>query len=93
MSKGTPLKDHTIHTIKLFNKMEILEAEINEETQVDMVLETLVDSFKQFKLNYYMTKMATSLNELIRELHVGLESLKARYNLTKLDFTVLELSL
>ena len=31
--------------IKLFNKIEILGAEINKETKVEMVLETLLDSF------------------------------------------------
>ena len=35
-----------IHMIRLFNEMKILGIEINEETQVDMVLETLLDSFK-----------------------------------------------
>ena len=38
--------------IRLFNKMEILGVEIDGETQVDMVLKTLLDSFKQSKLNY-----------------------------------------
>lgn len=46
MSKGTPIGDHMISMIKLLNKMEILEAEINEETKVDMVLKTSSASFR-----------------------------------------------
>ena len=36
--KGTFIRDHMIHMIRLFNEMEKLGAEINGETQVDMVL-------------------------------------------------------
>ena len=33
------------------NEMEIMEAEIDGDTKVDMILETLTDSFDNFKLN------------------------------------------
>ena len=46
MSKGTPIRDHIISMIKLLNEMEILEAKINEETKVDMVLKTSSTSFR-----------------------------------------------
>ena len=61
MSKGTHVKDHMIHMIKIFNKMKTLGANIEGETQVDMVLETMLDSFKRFKLNYFMNKIVMSL--------------------------------
>ena len=32
MSKGTPIKDHMIRMIGLFNKMKILKAKIDRET-------------------------------------------------------------
>ena len=44
--EGTPIRDHMICMIKLFNKMGILGAQINKETKVDMVLGTLLDSFR-----------------------------------------------
>ena len=50
--------------------MKIIGAKINGETQVDMFLETLSDSFKQFKLNYNMNKMVMRLTELMRELQM-----------------------
>ena len=54
--------------IGFFNEMEILEVEINVKTKVNMMLETLLDSFKQFKLDYSMNKLVNLL-KLIRELH------------------------
>ena len=68
MSEGTLVRDHLICMIGLFNKMKILRAEIDGETQVNMVLETLPDSFNQFKLDYNMNKMVMSLPKLMREL-------------------------
>ena len=32
MSEKTPIRDHIIDMIKLFNEIEILEVEIDEET-------------------------------------------------------------
>lgn len=46
MSKRTPVKDHMIGMIRLFNKMRIFRTEIDGENQADIALETLLDSFK-----------------------------------------------
>ena len=50
--------------------MMILRVEINEETKVDMVLETLPTFFRQFELNYTINKLVISLLELMRELQM-----------------------
>ena len=57
-----------IRMIALFNEMRILGAKINGKTQVDMILKTLVDSFKQFRLNYNMNKLMVSLEKLMKRL-------------------------
>ena len=57
-----------IRMIALFNEMRILGAKINGKTQVDMILKTLVDSFKQFRLNYNMNKLMVSLAKLMKRL-------------------------
>ena len=67
MIKGTPIRDHMICMIILFNKRKILRVEIDGETQVDMILQTLLDAFKQFKLNYTMNKLIMSFLELMKE--------------------------
>ena len=54
--------------IELFNEMEIFGVEIDIETQIDMVLKTLPNSFKEFKLNYFINKLMMSLTKLLREL-------------------------
>ncbi|EXC08067.1 hypothetical protein L484_001473 [Morus notabilis] len=46
-------------------------AEIDGETQVDMILETLPEMFDNFKLNYSMNKLNYSLPELIKELQTA----------------------
>ena len=42
--------------------------EINHETQIDIVLETLSSSFNQFKINYSMSKLGMTLPEIMKEL-------------------------
>ena len=44
----TPVRVHMLEVITLLKYMEIIGALIDEETQVDMVLETLSDSFDTF---------------------------------------------
>lgn len=44
----TLVRDHMIHMIELFNKIKILKLKIDEETKVDMVFKTLLNSFKKF---------------------------------------------
>ena len=46
MTKRTPIRDHLIFMIALFNDMKILGTKINKETLVDMILKTLSNSFK-----------------------------------------------
>ena len=47
-----------------------LGTEINHETQIDIVMETLSSSFDEFKLNYSMNKLSMTLPKLIKELQV-----------------------
>ena len=49
MKAGTPVRDHMMLIISYLNKMEILGSKINEETKIDMILETFLESFDTFK--------------------------------------------
>ena len=40
MIKGTTLKDDMVHMIELFNKMRIVEVEIDGKTKVNMIVGT-----------------------------------------------------
>ena len=51
MAKGTPVQDHVLKMISHLNELEILGAEIDGESQVDIVLMSLPESYKNFRLN------------------------------------------
>ena len=61
MGEGTPVRDHVLKMISHLNELEILGAEIDGECQVDIVLMSLPESFKNFRLNYSMSKESYSL--------------------------------
>ena len=70
MSKGTSMRDHMIKMIRLFNELGDLSADIDWETQNNIVLETLPPSFNHFELNYSMDKLEWSLTELMQQLQI-----------------------
>ena len=65
---GSFIRVHVLEVITLLNDIEIMGALIDEETQVNIVFETLSDSFDTFKLNYSMNKLRFNLTELMKEL-------------------------
>ncbi|XP_016483855.1 uncharacterized protein LOC107804468 [Nicotiana tabacum] len=71
MTLGSSVRDHVLKMIGLLNELEVLRAVIDKESQVEMVLQTLSDSFQQFRLNYNMNKIDLSLAKLLNELQVG----------------------
>ena len=61
-------RSHCLTMISNLNTLEVLGADIDGESQVDMILQSLPESFKEFKLNYNMNKKIYSLSELMKEL-------------------------
>ena len=45
MAETTPVRDHVLKMIGLLNELEILRAEIDEESQADIILQSLPDSY------------------------------------------------
>ena len=68
MAEGTPVRDYILKMIAYLNELEILGAEIDGESQVDIVLMSLPESFKNLCLNYPMSKGSYSLAGLLKEL-------------------------
>ena len=56
MDEGSSVREHCLTMISNMNTLEILGADIDGESQVDMILQSLPESFKEFKLNYNMNK-------------------------------------
>ena len=48
MAERTPIQDHVLKMISHLNELEILGAEIDGETQVDIMLMLLPESFNNF---------------------------------------------
>ena len=71
MAEGTPVRDHILKMISHLNELETLGAEIDGESQVDIVLMSLPESHKNFRLNYSVSKGSYFLAELLKELQAA----------------------
>ena len=67
MTEGISVREHCLRMISHLNTLEVLGADIDGESQVDMILQSLPESFKEFKLNYNMNKKIYTLSELMNE--------------------------
>ena len=74
MVEGTSVREHYLRMISHLNRLEVLGVDIDGESQADMILQSLPESFKEFKLNYNMNKKIYTLSELMNEL-VGVEGI------------------
>lgn len=68
MKNGSSVREHVLKMIHHFNEAEINGANIDEKTQVGMILETLSPAFLQFRTNYVMNHKMCNLTELLNEL-------------------------
>ena len=51
MAEGSSVREHCLTMISNLNTLEVLGADIDGESQVDMILQSLPESFKEFRLN------------------------------------------
>ena len=68
MAQGTLVREHCLKMISYLNTLEVLGANIDGESQADMILQSLPKSFKEFKLNYNINKNIYTLFESMTEL-------------------------
>ncbi|KAK0607649.1 hypothetical protein LWI29_018134 [Acer saccharum] len=66
MKPGQAVKDHMMKVIAHLNIAELHGAEIDGETKIDMVVNSLSDSFDQFKLDYTLNKKEYTLQGLMQ---------------------------
>ena len=66
--EGSLVREHCLTMISNLNTLEVLGVDIDGESQVDMILQSLPKSFKEFRLNYNMNKKVYTLSELMNEL-------------------------
>ncbi|XP_073061980.1 uncharacterized protein [Primulina eburnea] len=68
MKNGSLVHEHVLKMINHFKDADINGANIDEKTQVGMILETLSPAFLQFRTNYVMNHRAHNMTELLNEL-------------------------
>ena len=68
MAEGTPVREYCLGMISCLNILEVLGADIDRKSQVDMILQSLPESFKEFRINYNTNKKIYTLFELMNEL-------------------------
>ena len=70
MAEGNSVREHCLTMISNLNTLKVLGADIDGESQVDMILQSLLVSFMKSRINYNMNKKIYSLFELMNELIV-----------------------
>ncbi|XP_060674734.1 uncharacterized protein LOC132804413 [Ziziphus jujuba] len=65
---GGSVWDHCLKMMAHISTAEVMGAKLEQEMKIDMILESLPDSFSQFKMNYNMNKLKLTPVELMHEL-------------------------
>ncbi|XP_057487760.1 uncharacterized protein LOC130773829 [Actinidia eriantha] len=78
MAEGTLVREYSLKMIDFLNELEILGAEIDVDSQINIILQSLPDSFNQFRLNYLMNKNHYTLSELMNELQAAEGIIKSK---------------
>ena len=76
MYDGQSVNDHYLTMIKDIEEPQKLEINIDKELQVDLILQSLLDSYGQFIMNYHMNKIDSTLSELLNMLVIAEGTLK-----------------
>ncbi|KAK8974556.1 hypothetical protein V6N11_034483 [Hibiscus sabdariffa] len=76
MSEGSPVGAHVIKMMGYIQTLEKLGFALNDELAIDVVLQSLPDSFRQFILNFNMNDIDKTLPHLLGMLRTAKSNLK-----------------
>ncbi|KAL0458358.1 UNVERIFIED_CONTAM: Copia protein [Sesamum latifolium] len=65
MTEGSYVQEHGVKMLSLVEKLEDLKAELNNDTYIDVILQSLPPSYDPFIVNFNMNGLEKSINELI----------------------------
>ncbi|KAL0423357.1 UNVERIFIED_CONTAM: hypothetical protein Sradi_0870500 [Sesamum radiatum] len=68
MAEGSSVKSHGVKMLSLVEKLEDLKAGLDNDTYIDVILQSLPPSYDPFIINYNMNGLARSIHELINVL-------------------------
>lgn len=69
MEEGIRVRDHVLKIMDYLNEVEIHGGEIDDKTKINMVIESLPDTFREFKVSYILSNKDMTLVQLMYELH------------------------
>ncbi|KAL0402044.1 UNVERIFIED_CONTAM: hypothetical protein Slati_4234300, partial [Sesamum latifolium] len=68
MTEGSSVQSHGVKMLSLVEKLEDLKAGLNNDTYIDVILQSLPSSYDPFIVNYNMNGLEKSIHELINML-------------------------
>ncbi|KAL0386307.1 UNVERIFIED_CONTAM: hypothetical protein Sradi_3025000 [Sesamum radiatum] len=68
MAEGLSVQSHGVKMLSLVEKLEDLKAGLNNDTYIDMILQSLPPSYDPFIVNYNINGLEKSIHELINML-------------------------
>ena len=77
MHDGQSVYDHCLIMFKDIEELQKLGMNMDKELQLDMILQSLSDSYGQFIMNYHMDKIDSTLFELLDMLVIAKGILKS----------------
>ena len=76
MTEGTPVQNYVLKMIEWIEKLTGLGMVLEDNLCVDIVLQSLPDSFSQFIMNFNMNKLEVTLPELLNMLREAESTIK-----------------
>ncbi|KAL0285394.1 UNVERIFIED_CONTAM: hypothetical protein Sradi_7174800 [Sesamum radiatum] len=68
MAEGSSVQSHGVKMLSLVKKLENLKAGLDNDTYIDVILQSLPPSYGPFIINYNMNGLEKSIHELINML-------------------------
>ncbi|KAL0463218.1 UNVERIFIED_CONTAM: Retrovirus-related Pol polyprotein from transposon TNT 1-94 [Sesamum latifolium] len=68
MAEGSSVQSHRVKMVSLVEKLEDLKARLENDTYIDVILQSLPPSYDPFIVNYNMNGLEKSIHELINML-------------------------
>ena len=65
MHEGQSVHEHYMIVIKDIEELEKFELEMQKELQMELILQSLMNSYSQFIINFYMNKLDYTIPELV----------------------------
>ncbi|XP_039146833.1 uncharacterized protein LOC120284092 [Dioscorea cayenensis subsp. rotundata] len=78
MSESGEVKEHAPNMISMIERLEALESSMDYNSRVDLILQSLPDSFSQFIVNFNMNDIEYTLTGLLNKLVSAQSQMKTK---------------